>query len=105
MAGRAAARGRDDSRCPACRAPTLTQWVGDRAALKATVELRPLTAEEQAAARGPNRLIWCLHQATPEAPPRLRWIHSWHPATCPHPHVADHHCPGPQPTAQPDTLF
>ncbi|WP_228975007.1 hypothetical protein [Streptomyces sp. DH12] len=107
MAGRAVRRGGDDSRCPACRAPLLTQWVGDRAALKAVVDpTAPLTPDEQAAARGPNRLIWCLYKPHPQAPARLRWIHRGHPATCPHPHVADHHCPGPRPAGpQPDTLF
>ncbi|GAA3717979.1 hypothetical protein [Streptomyces tremellae] len=95
------ATGAADSRCPSCGARLLRQWVGDRAALLATVDpAAPLTPDEQAAARGPNRLIWCLH-TSPYAPPRLTWITSWHPPDCPHPHVADHDCPPRQPT----TLF
>lgn len=91
--------GAADSRCPACQTPTLTQWVGDRAAVHVTADLTPLTPEQQAAARSPNRLIWCLVQA-PHGAPRLRWITSWHPTSCPHPHVTEHHC-NPEPT----TLF
>ena len=40
MAG-ARGRGRADSRCPACGAPLLVQWVGDTAALQARVALPP----------------------------------------------------------------
>lgn len=103
MAGRRA-RGAADSRCPACAAPVLTQWVGDRAALRVTADLTPLAPEQQAAARGPNRLVWCLTHTGPHTQPRLRWLTPWHPANCPHPHVADHQCPGPR-GQQPDTLF
>ncbi|MEU7155134.1 hypothetical protein [Streptomyces chrestomyceticus] len=101
MAGRAAADG--TTRCPACRAPILRQLVGRVAALTVTADLRPLTSAEQAAARAPNRLFWCLYRAGPHTPPRLRWIDRWHPADCPHPHVTEHHCPGPRRPA--DTLF
>lgn len=101
MRARASRQGGDDSRCPACSAATLTQLVGNRAALKVTADLRPLTPAEQAAARTPNRLIWCLYQAGPHTPPRLRWIGHGHPGTCPHPHVTEHQCP----PAEPTTLF
>lgn len=100
MAGRGRQRG-DDSRCAACSAPILTQWVGHVAAVKVTAELRPLTPAEQAAARTPNRLIWCLYRISEHTPARLRWITTDHSATCPHPHVAEHDCPG----AEPTTLF
>ncbi|MEV0915448.1 hypothetical protein AB0I93_14405 [Streptomyces sp. NPDC049967] len=98
MAGRTARK--DTTRCPDCRAPTLTQWVGDRAALKVTADLRPLTPAQQAELRTPHRLIWCLKTRGPHTAPRLRWIGSSHPTTCPHPHVTDHHC-----TTEPSTLF
>jgi hypothetical protein len=105
MTGRAARRGGDDSRCPACRAPILRQLVGTTAALTVTADLTPLSVEQQAAARTPHRLIWCLYRASPHSPPRLRWTGRWHPAQCPHPHVTEHQCPGPTPAQQPDTLF
>ncbi|MFE6103218.1 hypothetical protein ACFVQ4_25120 [Streptomyces laurentii] len=91
--------GTTNSRCPACRTPTLTQWVGDRAALRITADPTPLTPAEQDKVRTPNRLIWCLVQNRHGAP-RLRWISRWHPPNCPHPHVTEHHC-----TAEPTTLF
>ncbi|MFJ7070153.1 hypothetical protein [Streptomyces sp. NPDC101115] len=94
------ATGAADSRCPSCAAPVLVQWVGDRAALKVTADLRPLTPEQQAAVWEPNRLIWCLH-SRPHASPQLRWLSRWHPPGCPHPHVTEHRCPPTEPT----TLF
>lgn len=93
MTRRAAANG--TTKCPTCRAPLIRQLVGHTAALTVTADLRPLTPTEQATLRTPNRLIWCLHQTSPHTPPRLRWIHHWHPTNCPHPHVTDHQCPGP----------
>lgn len=101
MTGRWGRQGSDDSRCPACSVAVITQWVGTVAALHITADLRPLTPEQQAAARTPNRLIWCLYQASAHSPPRLRWTGPDHPATCPHPHLAEHQCTGPEPT----TLF
>ncbi|MEV6081700.1 hypothetical protein AB0L80_42490 [Streptomyces sp. NPDC052069] len=97
MSGRAATT---TTRCPGCRAPILTQLVGHRAALNVTADIRPLTPEQQAEARTPHRLIWCL-KSSPHSTPRLRWIDRLHPPDCPHPHVADHHCP----PAAPTTLF
>lgn len=99
MAGRAS-RSRTESRCRSCRAPILAQLVGDRAALNVTAALNPLTPEQQATTRAPNRLIWCL-LTTALAAPRLRWTGRWHPTDCPHPHVTEHQCP----PRQPDTLF
>lgn len=99
MTQRASKRGSADSRCPACSAPLITQWVGDTAALKVTADLRPLSPEQQATVRTPNRLIWCL-KTGPHRAPRLRWINQIHPADCPHKHVTDHQC-----TAPPTTLF
>ncbi|MEU8760691.1 hypothetical protein [Streptomyces sp. NPDC048659] len=93
------AAGAADSRCPSCAAPVLAQWVGDRAALRITADLTPLTPEQQAAVRTPNRLIWCLVQ-TRHGTPRLRWLSRWHPPDCPHRHVTEHRC-----TAAPTTLF
>lgn len=93
-------RGGDDSRCPACRAPILRQLVGHRAALTVTADLTPLTPAEQAAVREPNRLIWCLHTDS-LGNRHLRWLTSWHPPDCPHPHVTEHRCP----PADPTTLF
>ncbi|TJZ55588.1 hypothetical protein FCH28_09615 [Streptomyces piniterrae] len=105
MTGRAATDG--TTRCPGCRAPIIRQLVGQRAALNVTADLQPLTPTEQAAARTPNRLIWCLYRLGPHAPARLRWIDQHHPARCPHEHVAEHACTGPRPApAQPaETLF
>lgn len=100
MARRPAARGDGTRRCPGCGAPTIRQLVGQRAALHITADLAPLSLEEQQQLREPDRLIWCLHQTT-HGPPELRWITSWHPADCPHPHVTEHRC---EPT-QPATLF
>ncbi|MFJ6935720.1 hypothetical protein [Streptomyces sp. NPDC101132] len=89
--------GAADSRCPRCRAPILRQWVGHVAAVHVVADLTPLTVAEQAAARAPNRLIWCLVQS-PHVTPRLRWTGPNHPPACPHPHVTEHRCP-------PTTLF
>lgn len=99
MAGRASRKGGDDSRCPSCRAPVLRQLVGDRAALHVTADLTALTAEQQAAAREPNRLIWCL-KTSKYGTPRLTWLTSWHRTDCPHQHVTEHRC-----DRQPTTLF
>ncbi|WP_237310427.1 hypothetical protein [Streptomyces sp. AMCC400023] len=93
-------RGGASSRCPACRAPVLTQLDSHRAALLATVDLTPLTPDEQRAVREPNRLIYCL-VSRPHCPPRIRPISPWHPPDCPHPHVTEHRCP----PAEPTTLF
>ncbi|MFD5509153.1 hypothetical protein ACFWIB_15430 [Streptomyces sp. NPDC127051] len=93
--------GADDSRCPRCQAPVLRQLVGNVAALNITADLTPLTPAEQAAVREPNRLIWCLRQASPFTPRRLTWTGRDHPAGCPHPHVTEHRCP----PADPTTLF
>lgn len=97
---RGSRQGGDDSRCPACSAPVLTQLVGTRAALTVTADLRPLTPAQQAAARTPHRLIWCL-KTSPHTTPRLRWTDPWHPPDCAYPHLTDHQCP----PAQPTTLF
>lgn len=99
MAGRRAT-GAADSRCPSCAAPVITQLVGHIAALHITADLTPLTPEQQAAVRTPNRLIWCLYQR-PHTAPRLRWTGALHPRDCPNPHVTEHQCP----PAEPTTLF
>ncbi|WP_377271882.1 hypothetical protein [Peterkaempfera sp. SMS 1(5)a] len=71
------------------------------AALDITADLTPLTPDQQARARGPDRLIWCLH-TTALRQPELRWIHTGHPPNCPKPHVTTHQCPGRhQPNPQP----
>ncbi|WP_060888683.1 hypothetical protein [Streptomyces scabiei] len=93
-------RGSTGPRCPACRAPVITQLDGHTAALRATVDLTALTPAEQAAVREPNRLVYCLI-TRPHCPPRIRSITPWHPPDCPHPHVAEHRCP----PAEPTTLF
>lgn len=93
MAGRAAPKGDGSGRCPGCRAPVLRQLVGQRAALNITADLAPLTPEQQAAVREPNRLIWCLRRSGPNAPARLAWITGSHPADCAHDHVTEHRCP------------
>ena len=100
MTPRASRKGGADSRCPSCSAPLTTQWVGTTCAIKVTTDCTPLPSAEQTAARTPNRLIWCLKAST-HTTPRLRWIDSWHPPNCPHPHVTDHQCP----PAEPTTLF
>jgi hypothetical protein len=94
-------RGGADSRCPACRAPVITQLVGDRAALKVTADLTPLTPAQQAELREPNRLIWCL-RTNSLGHQRLTWTGPRHPPDCPHgDHVTEHRCP----PAEPTTLF
>ncbi|MFD6968337.1 hypothetical protein ACFWBA_08630, partial [Streptomyces sp. NPDC059949] len=80
--------------------PILRQLVGQIAALTVTADLTPLTLEQQAAVREPNRLIWCLRQASPYTPARLAWTGRDHPATCKFPHVTEHRC-----TTEPTALF
>ncbi|WP_405611237.1 hypothetical protein [Streptomyces sp. NBC_01508] len=94
------------TKCPSCGAPLHRELVGHTAALMVTADLTPLTPEEQATIRGPNRLIWCYRQPK-WGTPRLIWTGRWHPSDCPHQHVADHACNGPPPAAppQPATLF
>lgn len=92
--------GSNGTRCPRCRAPILRQLVGAVAALTVTADLAPLSPSEQATVREPNRLIWCLRQASEHTASRLTWTGRNHPATCPHPHVTEHRC-NPEPT----TLF
>jgi hypothetical protein len=101
MARRSGRQGAADSRCPACRAPLLTQWVGQVAALRAAVDPAPIQPGTEQQIRGPNRLTWCLLTG-PHHPPRLLW--RCHPRDRPctrHTVVAEHHCP----PATPDTLF
>lgn len=100
MASRA--RAGSPQRCPSCGAPVIHQSVGDRAALKVTADLTPLTPEEQQTVREPNRLIWCL-RLTALGQHRLFWLEPWHPPDCPRggAHVAEHRCP----PAEPTTLF
>lgn len=94
-------RGGDTSRCPACRTPVIKQLVGERAALNVTADPTPLTPEQQAQTREPNRLIWCLRHSK-FGTRRLVWLNPWHPPDCPHgDHVTDHRCP----PAEPTTLF
>ncbi|MYR46766.1 hypothetical protein GTW67_33110 [Streptomyces sp. SID5910] len=94
MAGRS--RGGADSRCPGCGQPLLTQWVGDTAAVRATVTLPPADAQlpygEALKDRTPNDLVWCLPRL-PYRAPRLRWTHGRHPPDCPHQHLTTHKCP------------
>jgi hypothetical protein len=101
MAGARGRGGQDASRCPACGAPLLVQWVGHTAALKATVGLpapdehRPYPAAT--AASTPHDLVWCLPRPN-YGPLRLRWTTGRHPPDCPHQHLTTHKCP-------PTTLF
>ena len=104
MSGRASSHGSSGGRCPGCRAPILTQWVGDTAALKATVDLpdpaEPHPYAPAAAASTPDDLVWCLPRPR-HGPLRLRWTTGRHPPDCPHQHLTSHHCP----PADPTTLF
>lgn len=91
------------STCPACRAPIYRHQVGP---ITVTADTTPITPGTDHHIRSPHRLTWCLPPAT-WSTPRLR---SAHPAThrpdCPHPHHADHQCPGPQPATRTEqTLF
>ncbi|MFG2976253.1 hypothetical protein ACGFYY_25135 [Streptomyces sp. NPDC048331] len=88
------------TRCVRCRAPVHREWVGRIAALHVIADLTPLTPAEQTAVREPNRLIWCLRQASPYTPAHLAWTGRDHPAGCPFDHVTEHRC-----TAEPTTLF
>lgn len=82
--------GGDDSRCRACRAPVLRQFVE---CLGVTADPTPITPGTDNRIRGPNRLVWCLPPPRTGTTPRLRWIHpSIHPPDCPHPHHPDHEC-------------
>ncbi|QFQ97434.1 hypothetical protein F9278_15810 [Streptomyces phaeolivaceus] len=93
-------RGGADSRCPACRAPVITQLVGQRAALNVTADLTPLTPAQQTELREPNRLIWCL-LTNSLGQHRLTWA-TGHPPDCARgDHVTEHRCP----PAEPTTLF
>jgi hypothetical protein len=97
-------RGGADSRCPACRAPLLVQWVGHTAALQARVDLPPAHEArpygEALKARTPDDLVWCLPRQR-FRPLRLRWTSRGHPPDCPHQHLTTHRCP----PADPTTLF
>jgi hypothetical protein len=66
-----------------------------------TVDLTPLSPALQAQLREPNRLIWCLRQASEHTPARLTWTGRNHPAACPFDHVSVLRCPA----AEPTTLF
>lgn len=94
MAGRT--RGGSPQRCPSCGLPLLTQWVGDTAALRATVTLPPedtrLPYRTALADRTPNDLVWCLPRQR-FRPLRLRWTSRGHPPGCPHQHLTTHKCP------------
>ncbi|MGW3570170.1 hypothetical protein ACWDSL_40970 [Streptomyces sp. NPDC000941] len=91
MTHRSGRTGAADSRCPSCQAPVIRQLVE---VLAVVADPTPLDPAEQQTARSHHRLIWCLTQRL-HSPHRLRWITAWHPTACPHPHVADHKCPGP----------
>ncbi|MGW1979198.1 hypothetical protein [Streptomyces sp. NPDC001889] len=97
MAGRRTP-GAADSRCPACTAPILRQWVGRVAALHVTADLTPIDPAREHEHREPNRLTWCLLTG-PWRPPELRW-RCWS-RTCGHQIVTEHRCP----PADPTTLF
>ncbi|WP_171108641.1 MULTISPECIES: hypothetical protein [unclassified Streptomyces] len=102
MAGRT--RGGSPQRCPSCGAPTLTQWVGDTAALQAVVDLPPADETRPyapaAAQATPHDLVWCLPRL-PYRALRLRWTSGRHPPNCPHQHLLTHRCP----PAEPTTIF
>lgn len=95
MAG-ARGRGGANSRCPACEAPLLVQWVGNVAALQARVTLPPakerLPYPQALADRTPDDLVWCLPRL-PHRALRLRWTNGRHPPDCPHQHLTTHKCP------------
>lgn len=95
---RASRPGTADSRCPACRAPLIRQ----ADVLDITADVTPIEPGTDHQIRRPNRLTWCRPQTNPWSTPRLRWIYRSHNPHCPHPHHADHQCPGPTAAA---TLF
>lgn len=103
MSGRASSKSNGASRCPGCSAPLLVQWVGNVAAIKASValpapdEARPYPAAAHAST--PHDLVWCLPRQR-FRPLRLRWTDSRHPPDCPHQHLTTHHC-----TTEPSTIF
>lgn len=86
------ARGRDGSRCPACRAPVFKHKANQAIPFNVTTDLDPLTPAEIAELREPNRLAYCLVQVG-RCPARLRLIDAWHARQCPHKHVIEHRCP------------
>jgi hypothetical protein len=94
MAGRSANHA--NSRCHRCGLPLLVQWVGDVAAIRATVTLSPAHAQlpyrQALADRTPNDLVWCLPRL-PHRHLRLRWTNNRHPPDCPHQHLTSHKCP------------
>lgn len=95
--GRSRSQDAAESRCPGCGAALITQWVGRVAALKVTAAAAPITPEQEAELRAPNRLTWCLTTGQ-WRPPELRWRCTFR--ACTHQVVIDHYC-APQPT----TLF
>jgi hypothetical protein len=82
-----------------CGRTVYRQIVG---ALDVTADAEGLTVAEALQRTTPNRLAWCLYQRSEWTPQNLRSAHpSSHPADCPHPHVVDHVCAGPQQPAAP----
>ncbi|WP_399142220.1 hypothetical protein Q3A86_33260 [Streptomyces sp. NBUA17] len=74
--------------------------VGHRAALDVTADADPLTAEQAAALREPNRLDWCVR--TTGGGPVLMWADCHRRrADCDRPHVIDHQCTATAPPARP----
>lgn len=87
MAGRT--RGGSPQRCPSCGAPAITQLVGQRAALKVTVDAEPIPRAEALALAEPNRLVWCL-VVLAGGGSELRWGCR---RACRHGAVIEHRCP------------
>jgi hypothetical protein len=102
MAG-AWSRGGADSRrsaagsrpCAHCKTPVITQLVGQRAALKVTVDAEPLPRAEALALAEPNRLVWCLADLAGGGT-ELRWGCR---RACGHGAVIEHRCPAGMPAA------
>ncbi|MFG2468694.1 hypothetical protein ACGFXB_25010 [Streptomyces canus] len=90
--------GASRTRCR-CGRTVYRQVVGP---LSVTADAEALTLAEALKRRTADRLAWCLYQRSEWSPQNLRSAHpSSHPEDCPHPHVVDHVCTGPQQPAAP----
>ncbi|MFF4746827.1 hypothetical protein [Streptomyces sp. NPDC001268] len=98
--------------CPWCKAPILRALVGHVAALDVRADPKPLTPQQELAARLQGRFTYCL-RLHPWLPARLlsRGPDHIRAGRCTHIVIADHHCtrkpgqPEPDSNQEHDRLF
>lgn len=90
--------------CPRCRQPILRALVGHAAALDVRADPKPLTPQQELAARLQGRLTYCL-RIRPYLPARITDRSPEHirAGRCTHLVVADHHCTRKPAPAEPRT--